>query len=126
MRKFNAEWGNLLVYPVFYAGGMIAAPVLGMISGAIWLYGILSLVAVRMLAVAIATIGSKLKPSSVAFLGWFGTRGLASIILGIICLNRVTEIYANSNILLAMIATVLLRVFVQGIIVNPLIRLYAR
>ena len=79
-----------------------------------------------MLAVGIAMIGSKLKPSSVAFLGWFGPRGLASIILGIIYLNRVTQIYANSNILLAMIATVLLSVFAHGITANPLIRFHTR
>ena len=87
---------------------MIAATVLGLIPVAIWLYGILSLAVVRMLAVGIAMIGAKLKPSSVAFLGWFGPRGLASIVLGLVFLEREANLTFESSIILAVAATVLL------------------
>lgn len=126
MKKFNSVWGYLLGYLVLYGFGMIAAPVLGLIPGVIWLFAILSLLAFRMLAVRIAMIGAELKSSAVAYLGWFGPRGLASVVLGIIYLNRVPQIDANSKILQAMIATVFLSVFAHGITANPLIKLYAR
>jgi NhaP-type Na+/H+ or K+/H+ antiporter len=125
MARFNEAWGDLLVYLVFFTFGLIAAPALESITGLIWLYALLSLTVVRMLPVALATMGGKLQPSSVLFLGWFGPRGLASVVLGMVYLEQVTEIGANSNIVLAVIATVLLSVLAHGVSANPAIGLYA-
>ena len=52
------------------------------------LYAVLSLTVVRMLPVAIALVGTRLSPVSVVFIGWFGPRGLASIVLGLIYLEH--------------------------------------
>ena len=46
---------------------------------------------VRMLPVAIALIGTRLSAASVAFMGWFGPRGLASIVLGLVYLEQETH-----------------------------------
>lgn len=126
MAHFDESWGDLLVYFVFFAFGLIAAPVLTNIPGVIWLYALLSLTVVRMLPVAISMIGVRLQPASVLFMGWFGPRGLASVVLGMLYLEEVTSIDANSNIVLAMIATVLLSVLAHGISANPGVKLYAR
>ena len=48
------------------------------------LYAVLSLTLVRMVPVAIAMLGSRARPPTVLFLGWFGPRGLASIVFGVV------------------------------------------
>jgi NhaP-type Na+/H+ or K+/H+ antiporter len=126
MKAFDEAWGDLLVYLIFFLFGMIAAERLGSIPEGAWLYGLLSLTLVRMVPVALSMTGSRLKPASVLFMGWFGPRGLASVVLGMVYLEEVTTLNANSDILKAVIATVLLSVVAHGISANPLVRLYAR
>ena len=126
MSRFSPAWRDLLVGFVFFAFGMIAAPLLGLIPGVIWLYAVLSLTVVRMVPVWISMLGTKLELPSVLFMGWFGPRGVASVVLGMIYLKKVTDIHANPTIVQAMTATVLLSVFAHGISANPLIKLYAR
>jgi NhaP-type Na+/H+ or K+/H+ antiporter len=125
MAHFEEAWGDLLLYFVFFAFGLIAGRGLPGITGVIWLYALLSLTVVRMLPVAISMIGTKLQPASVLFMGWFGPRGLASVVLGMIYLEEVASIDANSNIVLAMIATVLLSVLAHGLSANPGVKLYS-
>jgi NhaP-type Na+/H+ or K+/H+ antiporter len=126
MARFSEAWGNLLVYLIFFAFGMALGPQLGKITGRIWLYGLLSLTVARMLPVAISMLGTKLPASSVLFLGWFGPRGLASVVLGMVYLEEVTTIGVNSSIILGMMATVLLSVLAHGVTANPGVKLYAR
>ena len=52
-----------------------------------WLYGAISLTVVRMLPVAVSLIGTRLSAATVVFMGWFGPRGLASIVLGLVYLE---------------------------------------
>jgi NhaP-type Na+/H+ or K+/H+ antiporter len=52
------------------------------------LYAILSLTVVRMLPVGVALIGSGMNRATIAFMGWFGPRGLASIVLGLVYLEE--------------------------------------
>ena len=90
------------------------------------LYAVLSLTVVRMVPVALALIGSGLERSTVLFMGWFGPRGLASIVLGLVFLEREIELSGESTIRLATIATVLLSIFAHGLSAQPGIALYAR
>ena len=126
MTKFDEAWGDLMVYFVFFIFGVIASPALGTIPGSIWVYAGLSLTLVRMLPAALAMIGTKLKPATVLFMGWFGPRGLASVVLGLVYLEQQTDITLNSRIMLAMIATILLSILLHGISANPLINLHAK
>ncbi len=126
MDEFMEGGGNLLIYFVFFYFGLVAAPWLPYITPTVWLYGILSLTLVRMLPVALSMRGAKLQPASILFMGWFGPRGLASIVLGLIYLEELSVISVNPVILLAMIATVLLSILAHGISANPAIRFYAR
>jgi len=84
MADFNEGWGDLLIYFVFLLFGMIAGPYFQMMGVSVWLYGLLSLTLIRMLPVAIALLKTKLHHSTVLFLGWFGPRGLASVVLGLV------------------------------------------
>ncbi len=60
-----------------------------------------------MLPVAIALIGSGLSRASVLFMGWFGPRGLASIVLGLVYLEQESQHPGESTIRFAVMATVL-------------------
>ena len=126
MAKFSEAWGDLLMYLIFFYFGLMAMPDLQFLDPTYWIYAVLSLTLVRMLPVGLALLGTKLHISSILFLGWFGPRGLASIILGLIFLEQKTNMPVESTIISAIITTVLLSVFAHGISAAPTIKLYAR
>jgi len=78
-----------------------------------------------MLPVAIAMAGSDAKLQTVGFLGWFGPRGLASIVFAVIAVEE-AHLTGADTILLAAYLTVGLSVFAHGITAAPLARRYAR
>jgi NhaP-type Na+/H+ or K+/H+ antiporter len=90
------------------------------------LYAILSLTVVRMLPVAISLLGTGLDRASAVFMGWFGPRGLASIVLGLVYLKQELSLPGESTIRLAVIVTVLLSIFAHGLSSRAAIGLYAR
>lgn len=126
MAEFSDAWGDLLIYFVFFFFGLMAMPELRHLAAPYWIYAVLSLTLVRMLPVGIAMLGTRLQISSKLFLGWFGPRGLASIILGLIFLEQKTNLPVEPVIILVIIATVLMSIFAHGISAAPAINLYAR
>ena len=98
---------------------------LSALNGRIVLYSVLSLTLVRMLPVAIAMLGKKLRWESVLFLGWFGPRGLASIVLGSLVLVQLSGLHADT-IALAAMTTVLFSVVLHGVSAIPLTIRYGR
>ena len=86
---FLEETGGLLGAVTFVLfGAVMLVPVLDDVSGAVVLYALLSLTLVRILPVAMAMLGSGARPPTVAFLGWFGPRGLASIVFAVILVEE--------------------------------------
>jgi len=126
MAEFSEVWGQLLNLYVFGVFGTLVGPFLGSISAFAGLYAILSLTVVRMLPVGIALIGAQLQRSTVLFMGWFGPRGLASIVLGLIFLKEEANLAGEPIIELVVTATVLLSIFAHGISAAPAINIYAR
>jgi NhaP-type Na+/H+ or K+/H+ antiporter len=126
MVEFSEMWGQLLNLFVFAVFGTIAGPILGNIGALAGLYAILSVTIVRMLPVGISLIGTRLHRFTVVFLGWFGPRGLASIVLGLIFLKQEANLAGESLISLVVTVTVLLSVFAHGISAAPAINIYAR
>ena len=59
-------------------------------------------------------------------MGWFGPRGLASIVLGLVYLEQEMHLPGESTIRFAVEATVLLSIFAHGLSAMPGIGLYAR
>ena len=123
---FSEAWGQLLNYFVFFIFGMIVTRLLPVFGSKIFLYAALSLTIVRMLPVAIAMIGTHLKTTSVLFLGWFGPRGLASVVLGMIFLEREAHLRYETTITQAVAATVLLSIFAHGLTALPGMKWYAK
>ncbi len=109
--EFAEEWGQLLNLGVFFLFGMAAVRDWPQFSKAAWIYALLSLTLVRMLPVAVALIGTRLSAASVVFMGWFGPRGLASIVLGLVYLEQEMHFPGEPTIRYALEATVLLSIF---------------
>ena len=124
--EFAEEWGQLLNLAVFFLFGMAGVRDWPQFSVASWIYALLSLTLVRMLPVAIALIGTRLSAATVVFMGWFGPRGLASIVLGLVYLEQEMHLPGESTIRFAVEATVLLSIFAHGLSAMPGIGLYAR
>jgi NhaP-type Na+/H+ or K+/H+ antiporter len=81
-------------------------------------YAVLSLTLVRMVPVAISLIGSKVRPATTLFLGWFGPRGLASILYVFIVLDA-EKIMGADLIFSTVMVTVLISIFAHGISAAP-------
>jgi sodium/hydrogen antiporter len=90
------------------------------------LYAALSLTLVRLVPVALAVAGMGFRPSTIAFVGWFGPRGLASIILALVVAEEEPELPALAAILAAMTVTVLASVVLHGLSAAPFVRSYTR
>ncbi|HEY2654722.1 MAG TPA: sodium:proton antiporter, partial [Solirubrobacteraceae bacterium] len=88
------------------------------------LYAVLSLTIVRMLPVAISMAGSGAKAWTIGFLGWFGPRGLASIVFAVIVIED-AHLTGAQTILRATYLTIGLSVIAHGITAAPLAKRYA-
>jgi len=124
--EFTEGWGQLLNYFVFYLFGLFVVRAWGDLDYKMVIYAVVSLTLVRMLPVAIALIGTKLSKFTVIFIGWFGPRGLASIVLGLVYLEQETSTPGESIIRLVVMVTVMLSIFVHGFSTLPGINLYVR
>ena len=78
-----------------------------------------------MLPVAISLIGTKTDFLSTLFIGWFGHRGLASIVLLFIALEEQTTFPGQNTLIITVLITVLFSVFAHGISARPLSNLYS-
>jgi NhaP-type Na+/H+ or K+/H+ antiporter len=120
------ELGALLGAATFVVfGGGLLEPSLGQVTWAVAGYAILSLTLVRMLPVAIAMLGTSARPPTIAFLGWFGPRGLASIVFAVLIVESSGTLPHESLLLTTIYATVGLSVLLHGLSAAPLARRYA-
>lgn len=124
--EFTEGWGQLFDYFVFFLFGLLAARAFGQFTLVHLGYAALSLTVVRMLPVALALIGTRMKAATVLFMGWFGPRGLASIVLGLVFLEHEAHLAGEETIKLTVMVTVLLSIFAHGFSALPLIDRYAR
>ena len=88
------------------------------------LYAVLSLTVVRIVPVAIAMLGTHARMPTLGFLGWFGPRGLASIVFAVIIIEE-SQLPHEHLIVLAIYLTVGLSVFAHGLTAAPLANRYA-
>ena len=83
----------------------------------------LSLTVIRMAPVALALTGARLGRPTIAFVAWFGPRGLASVVFALLALEDLGE-KAASPAVAVITATVLLSVIAHGVTAQPLGRHY--
>ena len=99
-------------------------PVLEDLSAEVVIYALLSLTLVRMVPVAVAMLGSGARPRTVAFLGWFGPRGLASIVFAVLLVSE-ADLAHESVLLDTIFLTIGLSVLLHGVTAAPLAARYA-
>ncbi len=122
---FTEETGGLLAAVTWIGFGALAVgAVRPDVTWRVVLYAVLSLTVVRMVPVAIAMIGRGARLQTIAFMGWFGPRGLASIVFGLLVVERGVP---EAKTLLATVAvTVVLSVFLHGFTSVPFVAMYHR
>ncbi len=123
---FTEDIGQLLELFIFFAFGVIAVLILDVATWQMVVYALLALTVIRALPVAISLIGTDLRSYSVIFLGWFGPRGLASIILGLLVIIEEPLLPGANDILLIMTVTVMMSIYAHGISAAPLAERYGR
>jgi sodium/hydrogen antiporter len=122
LAEASGELLNAVTFVLF--GVVLLGPVLGALDWRIALYAALSLTVVRMVPVALAMLGTSMRRVTVGFLGWFGPRGLASIVFVLILLEE-TQLPERPLLLAVVTWTVTLSVFAHGLTANPGANRYA-
>ena len=125
VNQLTEEVGSVLNGVTFILfGAILLGPALGELSWKLALYAVLSLTVVRMVPVAIGMLGSHARLPTLGFLGWFGPRGLASIVFALIVIEE-SKLPHEHLIVLAVYLTVGLSVFAHGLTAAPLADRYA-
>jgi len=115
---FAEAEGQLLALLVFLTFGAFLLP--HEVQHVQWqyvVYGLLSLTIVRMLPTALSLVGAGLKWPTLAFLGWFGPRGIASILFGLLVIDA-SGLAHQDEIFATVLVTVLLSVVLHGVTAN--------
>lgn len=121
----KVEYTGLLLMVYLFFGMVMLLPALENINFTTILYAILSLTIVRMLPVAISLIGTKLRPITVLFIGWFGPRGIASILYFLTVMAR-HDIEGVDVIYEVVMITVFISVMTHGLSAAPLANWYGK
>jgi sodium/hydrogen antiporter len=118
----SGELLNAVTFLLF--GAVLLGPALGELDWRVALYALGSLTVVRMLPVALAMFGTGMRRVTVGFLGWFGPRGLASIVFVLILVEE-TQLPERPLMLTVVSWTVALSVYAHGLTAWPGANRYA-
>jgi NhaP-type Na+/H+ or K+/H+ antiporter len=122
---FTEETGGFLAAVTWIGFGALALTLaIPHITWQVALYAVLSLTVVRMVPVAIAFAGQGVRRPTVAFIGWFGPRGLASLVFALLALER--GVPDGEVVLTTVVVTVALSVVLHGLTSVPLVAAYHR
>lgn len=126
IQEFGEAEGQQLSLFVFLILGMVLVPLAKEHwDGVALLYALLSLTVIRMIPVALCLMGTKKDWQTVGFIGWFGPRGIASILYLLIFVAEIGS-KDNERTLSVIVLTILLSVFLHGLSAVPLSNLYGR
>jgi NhaP-type Na+/H+ or K+/H+ antiporter len=124
--EFMESEGQLLMLITFLIFGAALLPEgIALFNSRILVYAVLSLTVIRMLPIAISLLGSGLGLASHLFLGWFGPRGLASILFLLLILDE-SDVPHRDELLAVTVLTVALSALLHGVSAAPLGRIYGR
>ncbi len=127
--SFVETEGQLFTLAIFFLfGASMAAPVLAAADLSAVVYAVLSLTVIRMIPVALALKGMKFRWDTILIVGWFGPRGVASILYLMILIEHEHEheILGLGTIETVAVLTILLSILLHGISAKPLAALYSR
>ena len=90
----------------------------GLVDGRTILYAVLSLTVIRMLPVFLCVLGLRVSTDAKLFLGWFGPRGLASIVFLVIVAQ--SGLPGHRTLVGTVVVTVILSILAHGLSAGPL------
>ncbi|WP_167046131.1 cation:proton antiporter [Salinibacterium sp. ZJ454] len=119
--------GEALALVVWFLFGAALVPV-AFDYFSVWtlVFAVLSLTLIRIVPVALALLGTRLDTGTVLFMGWFGPRGLASVVFALLAIEQLGELEVVGQAVSVVALTVLLSVVLHGVSAGPLGRVYAR
>jgi NhaP-type Na+/H+ or K+/H+ antiporter len=124
--EFMETEGQLLMLITFLIFGAALLPEgLAHANPIVWFYAFLSLTVIRMIPIALSLIGSGVQWPTRLFLGWFGPRGLASILFVLLIIEE-SNVPHREEILVITVLTVALSALLHGITASPLANAYGR
>ena len=113
-------YGDLLSVVIWMVFGATLMPMLTeLLHWQYWLYAAASLTLLRMLPVWLSLLGTGLKPELKLFIGWFGPRGLASIVFAVMVLQHEPALLGQRPIIATVLCTIILSVILHGLTANP-------
>jgi NhaP-type Na+/H+ or K+/H+ antiporter len=112
----------LITWVIF--GSAVVGQAVGNFSWMILLYSVLSLTVIRMLPVFLCLTGSGVDTEGKLFIGWFGPRGLASIVFAVIVLE--SGLPNSGPLAMTVVCTIILSIVLHGVTANPWARAYGR
>jgi NhaP-type Na+/H+ or K+/H+ antiporter len=121
--EFDAQVGELLSWVIWFLFGAVMTTALGATTWQTVVFAIGALTVVRIVAVAVSLAGARLHALTVLFIGWFGPRGLASIVFGLIAYDALGG-HDGDVVLATVTLTVLVSVVAHGVSASPLSRRY--
>jgi len=127
VENFAESEGELLILVSFLVFGVVFIPA----TIEYWtlkalLFALLSMTVFRMVPVAISLIGTKFDLSTVLFIGWFGPRGIASILYVVIVVGQLGSIEGHETVYAVITITVLLSIILHGLSAQPFVRMYGK
>jgi NhaP-type Na+/H+ or K+/H+ antiporter len=126
IREFGETESHAMVLFIFLLFGMLLVPVSSQYwDWQAWVYALLSLTVIRMLPVALSLIGSGLPMKTVWFIGWFGPRGIASVLYLIMMILQLGS-QGYERIISVITLTVLLSIFLHGVTAVPFSNLFVK
>jgi NhaP-type Na+/H+ or K+/H+ antiporter len=126
IQAFGDTEGQQLMLFVFLIFGLALVPfAVTYWDISILFYAVLSLTVIRMMPVAISLIGLRMDWPTVGFIGWFGPRGIASV-LYLLMVSNDLGVKGHEQMFSVIILTVLISVFVHGLSAVPLSKIYGR
>ena len=124
--EFMESEGQLLMLVTFLVFGAALLPEgLAQANVTFIVYAVLSLTVIRMIPIALSLVGSGIRLPTYLFLGWFGPRGLASILFVLLILEE-AEVAHRAELLSITVITVALSVILHGVSAAPLATVYGR
>lgn len=126
LHEFTETESELLSQFTFFVFGLVILPhALSVVTMNMILYAMLSLTVIRMVPVTLSMFGSGLRWQSVGFMGWFGPRGLASLLFGLLVLEDLSV--KNMDTVLTVVAiTVCMSIVMHGVSAAPLSKVFGR
>ena len=122
--EFAESEGQILILLTFTAFGAAMIPqAIDAVTINHIFFAILALTVLRMLPIHLSLLGTGIKPVTSAFLGWFGPRGLASILFVLLILEE-AELTNAASLFAIVTVTVTLSVALHGMTAGPAARRY--